>query len=132
MNGRAKATCPGPLELHRTQLVAGVVHRRGSHKAAARSALTNAASGFAAIGAMEWSKRCERELQRVGTPAGLATSLTATEQKIAELAALGLTNRQVAERAFLSPKIVEANVARVYRKLGITLRAELVARMGRI
>jgi DNA-binding NarL/FixJ family response regulator len=67
----------------------------------------------------------------VGTPARDATALTATELKIAELAASGLTNRQVAERSFLSPKTVEANLARVYRKLGITSRAELGARMGR-
>ena len=83
------------------------------------------------MGAQGWSQRCERELQRVGTPARSATALTATERKIAELAATGLTNRQVAERSFLSPKTVEANLVRVYRKLGITSRAELGARMGR-
>jgi DNA-binding CsgD family transcriptional regulator len=124
-------TCPVPFERHRSQLVAGVVHRRARQKAAARNALTEAAAGFAALGAVEWSKRCERELQRVGTPARDATTLTATELKVAQLAATGLTNRQVAERSFLSPKTVEANLARVYRKLGITSRAELGARMGR-
>jgi DNA-binding NarL/FixJ family response regulator len=41
-----------------------------------------------------------------------------------------LTNRQVAETAFVSPKTVEANLARVYRKLGIRSRAELGARMS--
>ncbi len=124
--------CPVPFERHRALLVAGVVHRRARQKAAARHALTEAASGFATLGAQQWSERCNRELQRVGTPAGNATALTATEQKIAELAASGLTNRQVAERSFLSPKTVEANLARVYRKLGITSRAELGARMGRV
>ena len=124
--------CPVPFERHRSLLVAGVVHRRARQKAAARNSLTEAASGFAALGAVEWSKRCERELQRVGTPARNATTLTASELKIAELAATGLTNRQVAERSFLSPKTVEANLARVYRKLGITSRAELGARMGRV
>jgi len=123
--------CPVPFERNRSLLVAGVVHRRARHKAAARSALKESASGFAALGAAEWSVRCEQELQRVGTPAASVTSLTATEQKIAELAATGLTNRQVAEQSFLSPKTVEANLARVYRKLGITSRAELGARMGR-
>ena len=47
-----------------------------------------------------------------------------------KLAAAGLTNRQVAEQSFLSPKTVEANLARVYRKLGITSRAELGAHMA--
>lgn len=123
--------CPVPFERQRSMLVAGLIHRRARQKAAARNALSAAASGFAALGALEWSSRCERELQRVGTPASSVTALTATEQKIAELAAGGLTNREVAERSFLSPKTVEANLARVYRKLGITSRAELGARLGR-
>ena len=56
--------------------------------------------------------------------------LTAGERRVAELAAGGLTNREVAARAVISPKTVEANLARVYRKLGITSRAELGARMA--
>jgi DNA-binding CsgD family transcriptional regulator len=56
--------------------------------------------------------------------------LTATERRVAELAASGLTNREVAKAAFMSPKTVEANLARVYRKLGIRSRAELGARIG--
>jgi DNA-binding CsgD family transcriptional regulator len=56
--------------------------------------------------------------------------LTATEVRIAELAASGLTNRQVAQAAFVSPKTVEANLGRIYRKLGISSRAELGARMA--
>jgi DNA-binding CsgD family transcriptional regulator len=49
---------------------------------------------------------------------------------VAELAASGLTNREVAIAAFISPKTVEANLARVYRKLDIRSRAELGARMA--
>jgi len=51
--------------------------------------------------------------------------LTATEETIAQLAAEGLTNRAIAERIFVSPKTVESNLGRVYRKLGIHSRAEL-------
>jgi len=51
--------------------------------------------------------------------------LTVTEERVASLAASGLTNRVIAERAFLSPKTVEANLARVYQKLGINSRAQL-------
>ncbi|NUT56529.1 MAG: helix-turn-helix transcriptional regulator, partial [Thermoleophilia bacterium] len=54
-----------------------------------------------------------------------------TERRIATLAASGLTNREVAGLAFVSPKTVEANLARVYRKLGIRSRAELGAAMAR-
>ena len=49
---------------------------------------------------------------------------------MAELAAEGLTNRDVASKAFMSPKTVQANLTRIYRKLGIGSRAELGARMA--
>ena len=48
-----------------------------------------------------------------------AGSLTPTEETVARLAAEGLTNREIAERTFLSPKTVEVNLTRVYRKLGV-------------
>ena len=66
----------------------------------------------------------------MGTRVTVTLELTATERRIAELAASGLTNRQVGERSFMSPKTVEANLARVYRKLGIASRAELGALMS--
>ena len=56
--------------------------------------------------------------------------LTASEQRVAELAAAGMTNREVARAAFMSPKTVEANLSRVYRKLGIKSRAELGANVA--
>jgi len=49
---------------------------------------------------------------------------------VAELAASGLTNREVAGALFISPKTVEANLGRVYHKLGIHSRAELGQRMA--
>jgi DNA-binding NarL/FixJ family response regulator len=56
--------------------------------------------------------------------------LTATEQRVAELAAAGITNREIARAVFMSEKTVEAHIARVYGKLGIHSRAELGARMA--
>ncbi|MCU1360082.1 MAG: transcriptional regulator, luxR family [Ilumatobacteraceae bacterium] len=122
--------CTVPFERQRTMLLAGIIHRRGRHKSIARVVLSEASASFTAMGAAGWAERCQQELSRVGAPARSATELTVTEQRIAELAASGLTNRQVAERAFVSPKTVEANLVRIYRKLGITSRAELGARMG--
>ena len=52
-------------------------------------------------------------------------ALTPSEQRVAELAASGKTNRDVAAALFISPKTVEANLGRIYRKLGIETRAEL-------
>ena len=54
-----------------------------------------------------------------------ALLLTPSEQRVAELAASGLTNRDVGAAVFISPKTVEANLARIYHKLGIHTRAEL-------
>jgi DNA-binding CsgD family transcriptional regulator len=51
--------------------------------------------------------------------------LTPSEQRVAELAASGMTNRDVAAALFINPKTVEANLARIYRKIDIRSRAEL-------
>jgi DNA-binding NarL/FixJ family response regulator len=51
---------------------------------------------------------------------------------VAELAAAGHTNRQVASALFISPTTVEANLSRAYSKLGIHSRAELGARLGTV
>ena len=56
--------------------------------------------------------------------------LTPSEQRVADLAAAGRTNREVAAQLFMSPKTVEANLARIYRKLGVRSRAELGAQLG--
>ena len=119
-----------PFERARTLLVEGVTHRRAKAKREATRALTEAAALFASVGAGAWGVRSESELTRVGGRPESSLDLTPSERRIAELAGSGLTNRQVAERAFVSPKTVEANLARVYRKLGITSRAELGARMA--
>ena len=57
--------------------------------------------------------------------------LTPSEKRVAELAASGMTNRNVAAALFISPKTVEVNLTRIYRKLDIHSRAELGRRMGR-
>jgi len=70
------------------------------------------------------------EIERLGLRHRDPDALTESERRIAELAATGMTNREVADVAFVSAKTVEANLARVYRKLGIRSRAELGARMA--
>ncbi|MER7471822.1 helix-turn-helix transcriptional regulator, partial [Micromonospora sp. NPDC000018] len=57
--------------------------------------------------------------------------LTGTEREVARLAAAGRTSRVIADTLFISPKTVEANLARIYRKLGVASRAELGAAMAR-
>lgn len=119
------------LELARTLLVAGQIERRRRRKAPAREHLERALTIFEAAGAELWVRRVERELDRAkGRAAG--AHLTASERRVASLAASGMTNREVATRLFISPKTVEANLVRAYRKLGIHSRAELGARLGAI
>ncbi|HKH51906.1 MAG TPA: helix-turn-helix transcriptional regulator [Mycobacterium sp.] len=71
------------------------------------------------------------ELARTNVAPGSGLDLTPSEQRVAELAASGLTNRDVAAKLFVSAKTVEANLSQVYRKLGIHSRAELGRLMSR-
>ena len=121
---------PMPLELGRTLLVRGQLLRRSHHRRAAAETLERALSIFDALGTPLWSRRTQVELDRVRVPAPAGDVLTPSERRVAELAATGQTNREVARALFISPKTVEVNLANVYRKLGIRSRAELGRRMA--
>jgi DNA-binding CsgD family transcriptional regulator len=114
-----------PVERARTLLVAGEVHRRFKQRGKARELLEEAAAVFDRAGAERWAARAQTALGRVGRPGGAGDGLTQTERRLAELAASGLSNSEVAERAFVSVKTVEANLTRVYRKLGVRSRVGL-------
>jgi DNA-binding CsgD family transcriptional regulator len=120
-----------PLELGRTLLVTGQVARRAKQKREAREAFTRALETFEGIEAGLWAARARSELERTGLRHNAGDDLTPTESRVAGLAAQGLTNRRIAETLFLSAKTVEANIARVYLKLGIRSRAELGAAMAK-
>jgi len=105
--------------------VKGQIHRRRKEKVLAREAITLSAQIFERLGSPPWAERARAEMGRIGLVKRDPDALTSTEEEVASLAATGLTNRAIAERAFLSPKTVEANLARVYQKLGIHSRAEL-------
>ncbi|HET6735465.1 ATP-binding protein [Mycobacterium sp.] len=121
---------PMPFELARTQLVMGQIQRRQRHRDAAGATLREALAAFEHLGTRLWADRARAELKRAtGTRTG-AAELTASEQRVAELAATGITNREMASALFISPKTVEANLSRIYRKLNIRSRAELGRIMG--
>ena len=119
-----------PFERARLLLVRGQIARRANRKLLARDSLAEALAIFEALGSPPWVERARDEMARLGLRHRSPDELTEGERRIAELAAAGMTNRQVAEAAFVSPKTVEANLARVYQKLGIRSRAELGARMA--
>jgi len=119
-----------PFELARTLLIAGQIQRRAKRKRLARQYLDEALAIFASLPAPSWAGRARAELARIGLRPPSPLGLTATEERVAALAASGRTNRQVAAELFLSPRTVEDNLARVYRKLGVSSRAELGAAMA--
>jgi DNA-binding CsgD family transcriptional regulator len=122
---------PQPFELARTLLVQGEVERRAKQKRAARSTLEQALGLFQALGAPLWAQRARDDLARVGSGAMPPSSeLTPTEQRIAQLVGEGKKNREVAEALFISVKTVEANLSRIFHKLGVRSRTELTRRIA--
>jgi DNA-binding CsgD family transcriptional regulator len=119
-----------PLELGWTWLTKGRLLRRAKQRRAAADAFAQAAEIFEQLGAVPWAGRARAELDVTGPRRRAPDELTATERRVAELAAAGITNREIARAVFMSEKTVEAHVAHVYRKLGIHSRAELGARMA--
>lgn len=119
-----------PIHFGRALITLGQVRRRRGERRAAREPFERAAALFRDHGAPLWLERAEEELRRI--PIRRAASkdeLTPTEEQVASLAADGRTNREVARALHMSPKTIEANLGRIYDKLGIRSRAELGARM---
>ena len=121
---------PMPFERARTQFLLGQIQRRQRRKDAATVTLREALSTVEDIGIPLWAARIRAELARCAVVPRGTGDLTPAERRVAELAASGLTNRDVAAALFISPKTVEANLSRIYRKLGIHTRAELGRQMG--
>ncbi|WP_420090482.1 helix-turn-helix transcriptional regulator [Mycolicibacterium duvalii] len=124
---------PMPFERARTQLVLGQLQRRLRRKSAAAATLTDALRTFERLGTPLWAQRAQAELSRTAVSAsGGAGGLTTSEQRVAELAASGATNKEIAAAMFITPKTVEHHLTKIYRKLGIGSRAELGRRMDQI
>ena len=123
---------PMPFERARTQLVLGQLQRRLRQKQSAASTLTEALDTFERLTTPLWAHRARAELARtVVVPSDDLTALTPSERRVAEMAATGATNKHIAAAMFISAKTVEHNLTRIYRKLGISSRAELGRRMDR-
>jgi DNA-binding CsgD family transcriptional regulator len=119
---------PMPLELARTLLAYGTVLRRAKQKRAARERVQGALEIFASFGSAIWIKRAEAEVGRIApAPSGVST-LTPTEARVAALVASGRTNKEVAAALSLSVKTIEANLSRIYDKLNLRSRSQLIAR----
>jgi DNA-binding CsgD family transcriptional regulator len=122
---------PMPFERARTQLLLGQLQRRQRHKGVAASTLSKALKVFEGLDTPLWAERARAELARATLDLSRTAELTVSEQRVAELVTSGMTNRDVAAAMFISPKTVEANLSRIYRKLGIRSRAELALFIGK-
>jgi DNA-binding CsgD family transcriptional regulator len=117
-----------PLEHARTLLALGSAQRHMRQRRAARETLEQALRGFDELGASLWAERARAELGRISGRAPSRGELTASERRVAELVAVGKTNREVAAVLFVTPRTVEGTLSRVYTKLGVRSRAELARR----
>ena len=117
-----------PFQRARTLLALGRTQRRAKRRGAARATLEQALSAFELLGAPLWAEMAPAELARLGRRAAAGAELTEAEQRIAGLVAQGKTNREVADRLFLTVHSVETALTRIYRKLGIRSRTELASR----
>jgi DNA-binding CsgD family transcriptional regulator len=117
-----------PFELGRTLLVKGMIERRARRWGATRTSLEGALARFEELRAPLWADRARAELRRVGGRIP-ARHLTPTEEKVAELVSTGLTNQEVADTLFMSVRTVEANLSRIYHKLGVRSRTQVSAKL---
>jgi DNA-binding NarL/FixJ family response regulator len=105
------------------------VQRRLKQRAAARATLEQALELFDDLGAALWAEKAAAELARIPGRGRASDELTETERRVAELVAEGLSNKEVAARLFVSVRAVEANLSKVYAKLGIRSRTQLTSRL---
>jgi DNA-binding NarL/FixJ family response regulator len=126
-----------PFYLARIELAYGERLRRQRAMTESRVHLNAALATFKRLGARPWADRAAQELRASGQvkPRGEdrdRDALTAQERQIASLAASGLSNKEIAERLFLSPRTVGAHLHRIFPKLGITSRAALRDALNRL
>ena len=119
-----------PFPHARTLFSYGRWLRRHRRSADSRAPLREAIGLFDALGAARWGERARQELRATGERLGPRTldgrdRLTAQELQIAELAAEGLTNREIGERLFLSHRTIGSHLYRIFPKLEISSRAQL-------
>ncbi|MET0455720.1 MAG: AAA family ATPase [Mycobacterium sp.] len=127
------------LEVARTHLLYGTWLRRQRRIVDARTHLAAALTAFDTAGAVPFAERAANELRAAGVTsaprpaadsASGAATLTAQELQIAQMASAGMTNREIADRIYLSHRTVAAHLYKVFPKLGITRRNQLHAALG--
>jgi len=121
-----------PFQRARIQLAYGQWLRRHRRVTESRAVLRVARDTFDALGCAPWAAQARRELRASGERSRRRVpeardELTAQELQIAQLAAEGLSNREIGQRLFLSHRTISTHLYRVFPKLGIASRVELGA-----
>jgi DNA-binding CsgD family transcriptional regulator len=124
-----------PLERGRALAELGGLLRRGNRRREARDLLAEALDIAHRAGAVALAQHVETELRATGARPRRAVlrgvaSLTASERRVAELAADGLTNREIAQALFVTARTVEGHLTRVFAKLDVGSRRELPGRLA--
>jgi DNA-binding CsgD family transcriptional regulator len=126
--------CRTALDLARAHLLYGQWLRRAKRRRGARAELRIAHDMFAVMGAERFADLAAAELRATGehararTPETL-TDLTPQEARVADLAAAGASNSEIATQLFISPGTVDYHLRKVYRKLSVTSRTQLASRL---
>ena len=120
-----------PFDRARTEFAFGEYLRRDGRRTAARTQLRAALDAFERLGAAAWAERARDELRASGETArkrspSAIDQLTPQELQITRLVAEGATNKEVAARLFLSPRTIDYHLRKVFTKLGISSRSELI------
>jgi DNA-binding CsgD family transcriptional regulator len=121
-----------PFLRARAQLAHGEWLHRQRRSADSRAPLRAARDTFDALGTIPWSERARHQLRASGETSRRRTpeardELTPQELQIAQMAAAGLTNREIGQRLYLYHRTISSHLYRTFPKLGITSRAELRA-----
>ena len=125
------ANALSPFERARTELLYGEWLRRQRRRKDARTHLRAAAAEFRRLGTFPWQDRADAELRATGETARKRESstirdLTPQELQIAQLAAEGQSNPEIAAQLYLSPRTIEYHLGKVFTKLGVSGRTELI------
>jgi DNA-binding CsgD family transcriptional regulator len=131
----ALAGSPAALEHARALTDLGAALRRAGHRSDAREPLRRGLERAQRCNATALVERAHSELLATGArPRRVAVSgpdaLTASERRVAGMAAEGLTNRAIAQALFVTEKTIEWHLSQAYRKLDITSRSELLRALG--
>ncbi|CRK60818.1 putative transcriptional regulator [Alloactinosynnema sp. L-07] len=115
-----------PIEEGHCLLVEAKVERRRRHYTAARAAGDAAIELFTTVGAHPWLAEANSLLVRLGDVGDTGGTLTASEARVAAMVGEGASNQEIADQLYLSRKTIEATLTRIYRKLGIRSRTQLI------